>query len=62
MPTTSAFLASLAESLRHHGSFALVSADAVRRCLFPNQAFAAALGTCPIELAGGGRSELRHPR
>ncbi|WP_425599038.1 PAS domain S-box protein [Azospirillum brasilense] len=61
MPTTSAFLASLAESLMHQASFALVYADAGRRCLFANPAFAAVLRTSPEDLAGRCLAEFDHP-
>lgn len=61
MPTTSAFLASLADSLMHQASFALVYADAGRCCLFANSAFATALRTSPEALAGRSLAEFDHP-
>lgn len=61
MPTTSAFLASLAESLMHQASFALVYADAGGRCLFANPSFATVLQTSPAALAGRPLAEFDHP-
>ncbi|MGR0188355.1 putative bifunctional diguanylate cyclase/phosphodiesterase [Azospirillum aestuarii] len=45
----------------HQASFALVYADAGRRCLLANPLFAAVLGTSPEALVGQSLAELDHP-